>query len=1031
MQFGILGPIEVRLADGSPIAVGGPQVRALVALLALDAGRVVSRDRLIDGLYGELPPANAGHALQAQVSRLRGALRRAGRTEEIIESSAAGYRLAVAPRDVDAHRFVQLTQDGRKAVHDKDFATAAVLLDEAARLWRGPALADVADAPFAAVQTVRLTEARLAALEDRAEAAVALGDHRAALATLPEMVAAHPLRERARALLMRALYGAGRQGEALALFEEGRELLAEELGADPSAELAQAHLAILRADAAPERAVRRLPTPFTGFFGRDAELARVALLLAQSRLVTLTGPGGTGKTRLALEAGARTEGPVCFVDLAPLVDGAQVVQAVAAALGGRESAGHTPGEPRDIESRVRAMLAERPQLIILDNCEHLILDTARLLHRLLLDCPGLRVLATSREPLRITGETVFPVGQLPVAAADAALAEQLECAGVRLFADRAAAARPGFAVDAATIGVVRRVCARLDGLPLALELAAARLRTLDLGEIDARLGDRFRLLARGDRTVEPRHRTLQAVVEWSWEFLAPAERLLAQRFSVFAGGATARTARDVCDIDDADELLDDLADKSLVEVTGGRYRMLETIREFARRQAIDSGEHERLLDAHARYFTDLAERADPLLRGADQLDWLARLAADDGNLQAALHWAVRTDPPLAQRLIAAQAWYWWLNGRPGDAVEIAEHLLPQLDSTSVEEYALCAAVAARAGGESRAAIERAAAAVSESRTPLRRPHLVFLLAIAGGMATVDPDRSRLLFGPDSWSQAFLRLGDGLRLLMSGRILDSEAEFHGALDGFRITGDRWAIATALDKLAAVADWRGDRPAALALIDEAVERYTELGTVDDTADLLNRRGDILAGSDPAAARAAYERAAELSGSVGATDMHANAIRGLGDLDRAGGNLSSARERYTAALNLASEGPVGATEARARALIGLGWVAVTEGDLEAGRATHRRAFELAHRHHLRPVAATAVEGLAGVAATCGDVERAAQLLGAAETLRGLCSEGAGEVARITVETRSELGESGFLAAYRKGRGYPVEEVAALVGE
>ncbi|WP_330185100.1 winged helix-turn-helix domain-containing protein [Nocardia sp. NBC_01503] len=1031
MQFGILGPIEVRLADGAPIAVGGPQVRALVALLALDAGRVVSRDRLIDGLYGQEPPANAGHALQAQVSRLRGALRKAGHDEEVIESSAAGYRLAVAPGEVDAHRFVELAQDGRKAVHDKDFATAAVLLDEAARLWRGPALADIADAPFAAVQTVRLTEARLAALEDRAEAAVALGDHPTALDSLPEIVAAQPLRERARALLMRALYGAGRQADALTLFEQGRELLADELGTDPSAELAQAHLAILRADAAPERAVRRLPTPFTEFFGRDTELARVALLLAQSRLVTLTGPGGTGKTRLALAAGARTAGSVCFVDLAPLVDGAQVIQAVAAALGGRESSGHNPGEPRDIENRVRAVLAERPQLIVLDNCEHLILDTARLLHRLLLDCPGLRVLATSREPLRITGETVFPVGQLPVAAPDAEVDEQLDCAAVRLFADRAAAARPGFTVDATTIGDVLRVCARLDGLPLALELAAARLRTLDLDELDARLGDRFRLLARGDRTAEPRHRTLEAVVEWSWELLDPAERVLAQRFSVFAGGATARITRAICDIDDADELLDDLAEKSLVEVSGGRYRMLETIREFARRQAIAAGEHERLRDAHARYFTDLAEHADPLLRGADQLDWLARLAADDGNLQAALHWAARTDPALAQRLIAALTWYWWLNGRPGDAVEVAEHLLPQLDSASVEEYALCVSMAARAGGDSRAAIERAATLVSESRTSLRRPHVVFLLAIAGGMTTADPDRSRQLFGSDPWSRAFLRLGDGLGMRMSGRILDSEAEFRCALDGFRVTGDRWGIATALDQLAAVADRRGDRPAALALIDEAVQLYTELGTVDDTADLLNHRGDILAESDPGAARAAYERAAELSGSVGATDMRANAIRGLGDLERAGGDLSSARERYTAALNLVSEGPVGATEARTRALVGLGWVAVDEGDPAAGRATHRAAFELAYRRQLRPAAAAAVEGLAGVAAACGDAERAAKLLGAAETLRGLRSEGDGAVARLVVETRSALGESSFLAAYREGRECTPDKVAALIGE
>ncbi len=1005
--------------------MGGPQVRSLLAVLALEAGRVVSRERLIDDLYGEDPPGDAGHALQSQVSRLRRALRAAG-ADELVASSAAGYRLAVDPGTVDAHRFDRLAEGGRIALRDGDPAAAAALLDEAAELWRGAALADVRDAPFAATVVTRLTEARLAAQEDRAEAGLALRDHRAVVAMLTELVAAHPLRERARALLMRGLSGSDRQAEALELFEQGRRLLADELGADPSAELTRAHLEILRGDTVAASAFRRLPAQLTSFVGRDDELARIASLLARARLVTLTGPGGTGKTRLALEAGSRAQGEVCFVDLSPLVDGAQVAREIAAALGGRAT-----GEHDDAANRLYAMLAGRSLLIILDNCEHLVLEAARLVHRLLRECPGLRVLATSREALRITGETVLSIAQLPVATADAPLSEQLGCAAVRLFADRAAAARPGFTVDAGTIAAVRRICARLDGTPLALELAAARLRNLEVEDIDARLSDRFRLLARGDRTAEPRHRTLQAVVEWSWGLLEPAERLMARRFAVFAGGASAAMAASVCELDDADELLAGLADKSLVEVHGGRYRMLETIRAYGLARLTESGERERMQRAHAGFFTDLAERADPRLRGPDQLDWLARLSTEHDNVQVALRWAVDADPVSARRLIAAHAWCWWLRGHPGGAVELAGKLLPALDpAASAEEYGLCAAIAARVGAGPSVAVTRAVAALSGLERPLQRPHLVFLLATVGGLLDLPPQRQRPLFGPDPWSQAFLRLGEGLRLLMSGEPLAAEPEFHCALEGFRATGDRWAIATTLDKLAAVSDWRGERTVALDLIDEAVVLQTELGAGDDAADLLNRRGDLLARANPDGARAAYRRAAESARTAGATDMYANAIRGLGDLRRASNDFAGAREYYDTAIALPDNGSVGMAEARARSLIGLGWVSLAEADIEAGLAVYREAFELA-RHRSRPVAAAAVAGLAGVAAASGDTVRAALLLGAAESLRGMPAAGDGEVAGTAARCRTELGEQQFRAAYDRGAGRSVEEVAALLGE
>ncbi|MTE13335.1 AfsR/SARP family transcriptional regulator [Nocardia aurantiaca] len=439
MEFGIVGPIEARRADGSPFPIGGPQVRALLAALALDAGRVVGRKRLIDELYGEQPPGDAGHALQSQVSRLRRALRNGVGEGELVQSGGAGYRLAVDPEAVDALRFGRLAARGRKAVQDKDFGAAMTLLEEALGLWRGPALADVRDAPFAQGRAARLTEARLAAEEDRAEAALAVGEPLAVVGYLSELVAAQPLRERARALLMRGLYAAGRQAEALESFEQGRRLLADELGADPSAELMDAHLAILRADVGAAVSNRRLPTPLTSFVGRDAELARLAPLVARARLVTLTGPGGTGKTRLALAAGSRVRGEVCFVEMAPLVDGVQAAQAIANALGGRDLSARAAGGPRDTESRLVVMLVDRPLLLILDNCEHVVLDVARLAHRLLVACPGLRILATSREALRVTGEMLFPVPQLPTAPTDSALADQLAAPAVRLFAERAAA----------------------------------------------------------------------------------------------------------------------------------------------------------------------------------------------------------------------------------------------------------------------------------------------------------------------------------------------------------------------------------------------------------------------------------------------------------------------------------------------------------------------------------------------------------------------------------------------------------------
>jgi len=534
VRIGILGPLTVRDEQGAVIEIGGARLRTLLIRLALDAGRTVSADALVDAVWPQAPPAGAGNALQALVSRLRRALPEPARLAGV----PGGYRLDPTGRDVD--EFERLATAGRRT---PDPARAAELLRAA--LWRGPALAEVADAEFARASALRLEELRLAATEDRIEAELRCGAAAGAAAELTALTSRYPLRERPYGLLMRALSDLGRTGEAVRVYERLRRTLADELGADPSPELAGLHLALLRGD----RPRGNLRTGLTSFVGRDAELTRVTDLLTRARLVTLVGPGGAGKTRLAVEVGhtvrAAVPDGVWLVELAPVRDPAEVPSAVLEALRPARISleGFTARDPLD---RLVAALDDRDQLLLLDNCEHLIAAAAHLAEQVLGACPGVRILATSREPLALTGEVLCPVGPLPLPPAGASAAEASRFGAVRLFADRAAQVRPGFTVIDANIGEVGEICRRLDGLPLAIELAAARLRTLPLGQIAARLGDRFRLLSGGSRTALPRHQTLHAVVDWSWELLDEAEQRLARRLSVFPDGATPEGAEIVC-----------------------------------------------------------------------------------------------------------------------------------------------------------------------------------------------------------------------------------------------------------------------------------------------------------------------------------------------------------------------------------------------------------------------------------------------------------------------------------------------------
>ncbi|MEV4580811.1 BTAD domain-containing putative transcriptional regulator [Nonomuraea jabiensis] len=1033
MQFGILGPLLVRSPGGEPLAIGGPRPRALLALLLLDAGRMVSVERLIDGQYGDRPPAEAANAIQAQISRLRRSL-----PAGLIEFHGSGYRLAVTPDDVDAHRFERLSREGRKLLAAGRFPGAASSLREALELWRGPALADIADAPFAGPQALRLEELRLSATEDLMEAELGLPEG-SPVAALQDLVAAHPLRERPRGLLMRALEAAGRPSEALTVFDETRRLLADEFGTDPSPELAALHLAILRAE---RHQVRRVapPAQLNRLVGREEELARLTALRGV-RLVTLVGPGGIGKTRLAIEAAAHLQHPdttvprerpgttgaadgaavrrvreACFVDLS-LVDGTgQVAGAVLAALGLRESALHGLPDPTE---RLVAALAEQDLLLVLDNCEHVLAEVATLARRLLAAAPDLMIMATSREPLGITGEHLVPLAPLPTDPA------------VKLFAERAAAVRQEFAVGPGNLDAVLRICAALDCLPLAIELAAARMRTFGVEEIAIRLAehDRFRLLSRGDRTAPTRHQTLHAIVEWSWSLLDAEEQALARQFSVFAGGASLEAVERVCGPDSAD-LLADLVDKSLVETDGERYHMLDTIRLFCAERLAEAGEEGRLRAAHAAWFLEFARRTDGLLYSAEQLRGLALLSADNANLQAALRWSVEHDPPAAARLVAALAMYWWLSGRRGQATRHAVRLLDAIGPELGEEYLLVVLHAVPDAGSPH--WKQAWTVIGSLERPMR---CRFGPALWGMLAGPPPPGEAVavrVIGSDPWSKALGRFSGALLELLSGDVAGAERGLESMIVEFGALGERWGKTQGLDWLGLIASWRGEWGRAMGLWQEAVGLLEELGAMEELADVLHRRAEAhwRAGDAPAA-RADCERAGELARRLGRPEQTAWVSLRLGEMARLEGDLAEASRHLEAALAASETGLFSAHGARSHVLTALGRLAEATGDAPEAARRHAEALAMTLNSPLTTDLAHATEGLAGQCLLDApeNPERAAVLLGVGVALRGMAVAGDRDVARIAAAATDVLGPAGFAAAYSKGASMSRDDALATL--
>ncbi|WP_030563880.1 AfsR/SARP family transcriptional regulator [Streptomyces aureocirculatus] len=902
VRYRVLGVTQALRPDGTTVPVGGARLRALLAALALRPGRTVPVHLLVDQVWGDTPPADATGALQALVGRLRRALGAGA-----VTSTEGGYHLRAAPDDVDAHHFERLVGEGTRALADGDPAKAAALLDDALALWHGEAFTDL---PDHTAEAARWSARRLDARRARCAADLALGRADSALPELTALCDTHPLDEALQTLRLRALRDVGRTAEALAAYDDVRRTLADRLGTDPGPELRALHAELLRPDGdadrerdrgrgrdadrgrdevqgrdrkregaadppppvgAPEAATPRagaeppartpaqgnLRARLTSFVGRAGDIGAIRADLGRARLVTLTGPGGAGKTRLSQEAAESVADTVpdgvWLAELAPVDDPDDVPEAVLTALGARETVLRGAGaeelraaaerKAADPLFRLTEHCGPRRMLLVLDNCEHLVDATAGLVARLLAECPGVTVLATSREPLGVPGELLHPVEPLP------------EPFALRLLADRGASARPGFRVDD-DARAAAEICRRLDGLPLAIELAAARLRMLTPRQIADRLDDRFRLLTNGARTVLPRQQTLRAVVDWSWDLLDTAERSVLRRLSVFAGGCDLAAAEAVCagsrvDPRDIAGVLGSLVDKSLVvaaPATHGdvmRYRLLETVSEYAAERLDEAGERGAAERAHLTYFREFARTTDPELRGHGQLAAVAAFEAEYENLRTALRRAVAArDEQEALCLVLSLAWFWLIRGLRQEARNWTRDVMalgPDPFAPPVTPaaplYTRCTDTPPPLSGELLIEARRGVHLIqlscmdmdpSDWRTPEAARKLDAI------RDTYRPGLPQTCRSPGSlWFFAVLMTGDVERLR---RLIDE------TVTACRRYGFTWELAGALQQRANIlanrTDWAGD---ARSDADEALEIYTRLGDAWGTAEALSSRGE----------------------------------------------------------------------------------------------------------------------------------------------------------------------------------------------
>jgi predicted ATPase/DNA-binding SARP family transcriptional activator len=904
LEIRVLGPFEV-LAGGKPADVGGSKRQALLAMLALRKGRVVDVDALVDGLWGEALPAAPRNALHHHIARLRAAL-----GEDAIVGSSDGYALSDAR--LDAARFEELLTETRAALREGDLFAALDAVDAGLALWRGPALQGLGGTTWFGAEARRLETLRVDALEEEFEVRLALGEHRELVSELRAGLADNPYRERLWGQLMLALYRSGRQADALEAFQEARRVLGEELGLEPGPDLRRLQEAILAHDpaiaAVPVDRRRRgnLPAPSTSFVGREEDLRQVAASVREHRLVTLIGPPGVGKSRLAVETARSLEDDcpdgIWLVELSRADSADDAVRLLANVVDVRGA---------DPLARVASRLRDARSLLLLDSCEHVLEEAARIAWAILAECPGVRVLATSREALHVPGEARVPVAPLGDDAVD-------------LFLERARAARPGFAADDEEVALAEEIVRRMDGLPLGIELAAARTNVLGLAELSSMLERREALLDAAP-AADPSRTALRELVEWSYDLLHADEKTVLQQVAVHRGGASLASLVAVAAAQSLDEatvayLVAALVDKSIVSAsfTDGtaRYDLLDTVRQYVLDRLAENGGLVTARAAHAGYFAALADEARVQLRGPEWLRCERRLQAENDNLWAALAYArEEKDAGVAARL-GALGLYFALGERVSEGRRFLELALAASgEGAPVERRIEQAAVLCYLASEE---LDLAEALAAGERA----------LALA---ATVEAPRELGL----------AQFASALALAQSGRMDDADALARDAIATLESAGDDWGSAAAGIIRATGAAAGGD-VATVAGMTAVIRRHADAIDYDAfrVPGLLLEAWVADRGADPATAAEAYRRALELSARIGFGDHAAYALAELGSIALAAGDLQEAEELERQALATADAAE--ATWAAAHARVQLARIATAAGDAAEAARLYREVLE-----------------------------------------------------------------------------------------
>jgi predicted ATPase/DNA-binding SARP family transcriptional activator len=869
VEVRLLGPLEVRLGDG-PVDLGPRKQRAVLAMLALEAGRTVPVDRLAEGVWGDPPPPSAAKMVQLHVSHLRRVLD--GDRARIV-TRGRGYELQLADGEVDAVRAARLLEESRPR--------------DALALWHGEPLADLADTPFAAAEIRRLQELRLRAAELAIDADLSAGRHAELITEIDTLVAANPLRERLHAQRMLALYRAHRQSEALAAYRTARAELVEQIGVEPGAELQRLHEQILAHDPAldlrPAAALGAgaLPPAPNRTIGRDDEVRRIASQIRTSaeRLLTLTGPGGVGKTRLALEAAraaaADFEHGARFISLSGVRRGGEVSAAVVSQLAIVPLAGETAHDA------VERFLADQRILLVLDNAEHVLAAAADVVAGVIASCRAVSVLATSRAPLSLAGERCWPVAPLELPDRDADVGGAAPAGAVELFVERVCARDPAFRLDEHTAGAVTDICRHVDGLPLGIELAAARCGLLSPAEMAERLGGALTPLGEGPRDAPARQRTLHATIDWSYQLLSDAERRCFVRFAVFRGGATIVAAEEVTQADL--ETLERLVAQSLLARRAGpagtRLVMLETIRVYAADRLHQSSEREAVHERHYRHFLAAASRhgSERVVFGRAHREHLEALDADVDNLHAALDWATdRRDAERALALVVALGGYWTLRNRHAHALE------------------RCDAALALPGADAYPALRVQAL--------MRRAHSGGFLGRGLGLPETEEAESiaRALGDPLLLSEALRFRADRENIANRPHVAAPYAD--EALSWATVAGDRWAMAYAAHMKATavttIDELRERVPRAASLLDE-------VGHVFGIAGLLNRAVSLALEFDSVADAMTFgDRALEITRELDGPLDWMNLQTNVGLAALLDGDIGTARRAVRQALKLSRE-------------------------------------------------------------------------------------------------------------------------------